>query len=132
MPFAGFGPNALPFLTALAFHQTREWFEANKATYESDLKTPMGDLVEDLSAAFAKAARATSEASATPAGVAGGGAETVSPAGDELSFFSSLAAFVSGWSLVAGKGSRDRVSGRCGLPVASTETGFFSSSKPKI
>ncbi len=55
MSFRGFGPNALPFLKALAFHQTREWFEANKATYESDLKAPMGDLVEDLSAAFAKA-----------------------------------------------------------------------------
>lgn len=55
MPFRGFGPNALPFLKALAFHQTREWFEANKATYELDLKGPMGDLVEDLSAAFAKA-----------------------------------------------------------------------------
>jgi uncharacterized protein (TIGR02453 family) len=55
MPFQGFGPRALPFLKALAFHQTREWFEANRATYESDLKTPMGELVEDLSAAFAKA-----------------------------------------------------------------------------
>ena len=55
MPFAGFGPNALPFLKALAFHQTKEWFEANKATYESDLKTPMGDLVETLAVAFAKA-----------------------------------------------------------------------------
>jgi uncharacterized protein (TIGR02453 family) len=55
MPFTGFGPNALPFLKALAFHQTKEWFEDNRATYENDLKTPMGDLVEDLSAAFAKA-----------------------------------------------------------------------------
>jgi uncharacterized protein (TIGR02453 family) len=55
MPFAGFGPQALPFLKALAFHQTKEWFEANRATYESDLKTPMGDLVEDLAVAFAKA-----------------------------------------------------------------------------
>jgi uncharacterized protein (TIGR02453 family) len=54
MPFQGFGPQALPFLKALAFHQTKEWFEANKAIYESDLKTPMGDLVEDLAAAFAK------------------------------------------------------------------------------
>ena len=54
MPFTGFGPNALPFLKALAFHQTKEWFEDNRATYENDLKTPMGDLVEDLSAAFAK------------------------------------------------------------------------------
>ena len=55
MPFAGFGPNALPFLKALAFHQTKEWFEANKATFEPDLKAPMGDLVEDLTAVFAKA-----------------------------------------------------------------------------
>jgi uncharacterized protein (TIGR02453 family) len=55
MAFQGFGPKALPFLKALGFHQTKEWFDANRATYESDLKTPMGDLVEDLSAAFAKA-----------------------------------------------------------------------------
>jgi uncharacterized protein (TIGR02453 family) len=53
--FQGFGPQALPFLKALAFHQTKEWFEANRATYESDLRTPMGDLIEQLSAAFAKA-----------------------------------------------------------------------------
>jgi uncharacterized protein (TIGR02453 family) len=55
MPFAGFGPDALPFLKALAFHQSKAWFDANKATFESDLKTPMGDLVETLAAAFAKA-----------------------------------------------------------------------------
>jgi uncharacterized protein (TIGR02453 family) len=55
MPFSGFGPQALPFLKALAFHQTKEWFEANRATYEQDVKTPMGDLVEDLTTAFAKA-----------------------------------------------------------------------------
>jgi uncharacterized protein (TIGR02453 family) len=53
--FRGFGPKALPFLKALAFHQNKEWFEENRATYEADLKTPMGDLVEDLSAALAKA-----------------------------------------------------------------------------
>ena len=55
MPFAGFGPDALPFLKALAFHQTKDWFEANKPTFEADLKTPMGDLVETLAAAFAGA-----------------------------------------------------------------------------
>ena len=55
MSFQGFGSQALPFLKALGFHQTKEWFEANRATYEGALKTPMGDLVEDLSAAFAKA-----------------------------------------------------------------------------
>jgi len=55
MSFAGFGSQAIPFLKALGFHQTKEWFEANRATYESDLKGPMGELVEDLSAAFATA-----------------------------------------------------------------------------
>ncbi len=54
MSFRGFGPDALPFLKALAFHQTREWFEANKSTYESDLKIPMGDLIEELAVAFAR------------------------------------------------------------------------------
>ena len=53
--FQGFGPKTLPFLKALAFHQTKEWFEANRATYEGDIKAPLGDLVEDLSAAFAEA-----------------------------------------------------------------------------
>ena len=53
--FQGFGPQALPFLKALSFHQNKEWFEANRATYEGDIKAPMGDLVEDLSAAFAQA-----------------------------------------------------------------------------
>jgi uncharacterized protein (TIGR02453 family) len=55
MPFQGFGPEAIPFLKALGFHQTKEWFEANRGTYESALKAPLGDLVEDLTAAFAKA-----------------------------------------------------------------------------
>jgi uncharacterized protein (TIGR02453 family) len=48
MTFAGFGPNALPFFKALKFHQSREWFEANRETYESAVKGPMGDLVEDV------------------------------------------------------------------------------------
>lgn len=55
MPFAGFGPDALPFLKALTFHQSKEWFDANRPTFEADLKTPMGDLVETLAAAFATA-----------------------------------------------------------------------------
>ncbi len=54
MAFQGFGPQALPFLKALAFHQTKEWFEDNRATYDSQLKGPLGDLVEELSARFAK------------------------------------------------------------------------------
>jgi uncharacterized protein (TIGR02453 family) len=48
MTFAGFGPKALPFFKALKFHQSREWFEANRETYETAVKGPMGDLVEDV------------------------------------------------------------------------------------
>ena len=48
MAFAGFGPQALPFFKALKFHQSREWFEANRATYETAIKGPMGDLIEDV------------------------------------------------------------------------------------
>ncbi|HYC24722.1 MAG TPA: TIGR02453 family protein [Roseiarcus sp.] len=55
MTFAGFGSNALPFFKALAFHQNKEWFEENRSTYENEIKTPLGDLVDDLAAAFAKA-----------------------------------------------------------------------------
>jgi uncharacterized protein (TIGR02453 family) len=55
MPFDGFGSNALPFFKALAFHQSKEWFEENRATYERDVKTPLGDLIDDLAAAFVKA-----------------------------------------------------------------------------
>jgi uncharacterized protein (TIGR02453 family) len=55
MSFQGFGPKALPFFKALAFHQSREWFEANRATYESAVKGPMGDLVEDVGRRLAAA-----------------------------------------------------------------------------
>ena len=55
MAFSGFGPQAVPFFKALAFHQTKDWFEANRAIYEDEIKGPLGDLVEDLAARFAKA-----------------------------------------------------------------------------
>ena len=55
MSFKGFGPQALPFFKALGFHQTKEWFDENRATYESEVKGPFGDLIEDLAVAFAKA-----------------------------------------------------------------------------
>src|ERR1700688_2516399 len=48
MTFAGFGPKALPFFKALKFHQSREWFEANREIYDSAVKGPMGDLVEEV------------------------------------------------------------------------------------
>ncbi len=53
--FAGFGPKALPFFKALTFHQRREWFEANRETYESAVRGPMGDLVEDVAERLGKA-----------------------------------------------------------------------------
>jgi uncharacterized protein (TIGR02453 family) len=52
--FQGFGPNALPFFKALKFHQSKEWFEANRALYETDVLQPMVALLGDLTAAFAK------------------------------------------------------------------------------
>src|SRR5271156_3792570 len=55
MTFAGFGPKALPFFKALKFHQSREWFEANRETYESAVKGPMGDLVEEVAERLGRA-----------------------------------------------------------------------------
>jgi uncharacterized protein (TIGR02453 family) len=55
MTFSGFGPKALPFFKALAFHQSREWFEANRDSYESAIRGPMGDLVEDVAERLRKA-----------------------------------------------------------------------------
>jgi len=53
MTFTGFGGKALPFLKALDFHQNREWFNENRALYESELQSPLGDLVEELTVRFA-------------------------------------------------------------------------------
>ena len=55
MSFQGFGPKALPFFKALAFHQSREWFEANRDVYENAIKGPLGDLVEDVAERLKKA-----------------------------------------------------------------------------
>jgi uncharacterized protein (TIGR02453 family) len=55
MTFAGFSPKALPFFKALKFHQSREWFEANRETYESAVKGPIGDLVEEVAERFREA-----------------------------------------------------------------------------
>jgi uncharacterized protein (TIGR02453 family) len=53
--FAGFGPKALPFFKGIAFHQNKEWFDANRGLYESDVVEPMIALLGDLTARFAKA-----------------------------------------------------------------------------
>jgi uncharacterized protein (TIGR02453 family) len=55
MGFAGFGPKALPFFRAFAFHQSREWFEANCEPYESAVKGALDDLVEDVAGRLRRA-----------------------------------------------------------------------------
>ena len=47
--FVGFGPDALPFLKALGFHQSRDWFQENRKIYEENLLIPFGTLLEDAS-----------------------------------------------------------------------------------
>lgn len=39
--FTGFSPDTLNFLKALGFHQSREWFEENRALYLSAFKEPL-------------------------------------------------------------------------------------------
>ncbi|MDX8479480.1 TIGR02453 family protein [Mesorhizobium sp. VK24D] len=53
--FKGFGEKAIPFLKALDFHQSREWFQENRDLYQSELHEPFCDLVETLSERFAAA-----------------------------------------------------------------------------
>jgi uncharacterized protein (TIGR02453 family) len=53
--FRGFGQKAIPFLKALDFHQSREWFQENRDLFERELRDPFGDLVETLSERFAAA-----------------------------------------------------------------------------
>jgi uncharacterized protein (TIGR02453 family) len=50
--FDGFGDKALPFLRALAFHQSREWFAENRALYDSDIKRPMHAMIDAATARF--------------------------------------------------------------------------------
>jgi uncharacterized protein (TIGR02453 family) len=52
-PFSGFRPAALTFLRALKKNNRREWFEANRATFERDIKEPMKAFVEELDVKFA-------------------------------------------------------------------------------
>ncbi|MEM9205533.1 MAG: TIGR02453 family protein [Pseudomonadota bacterium] len=53
--FEGFGDKALPFLKAIGFHQSRDWFQENKKLYEKELREPLVALVEDVSTRFEKA-----------------------------------------------------------------------------
>ncbi len=43
--FAGFPPETLGFLSQLSVNNNRDWFQANKTTFEQKVKAPMFDLV---------------------------------------------------------------------------------------
>ncbi|MHB8839917.1 MAG: DUF2461 domain-containing protein [Gemmatimonadaceae bacterium] len=51
--FTGLRPTALTFLRALKKNNRREWFEANRATYERELREPLKVLIEELDVRFA-------------------------------------------------------------------------------
>jgi len=46
--FRGFGPGAFSFFRRLRRHNTREWFEAHRADYESEVLSPLRALVEEV------------------------------------------------------------------------------------
>jgi len=54
-PFDGFGPDALRLLAQLAKHNDRAWFAPRKARFQRELLEPMAALVDDASAALARA-----------------------------------------------------------------------------
>src|SRR3954462_2576202 len=46
--FSGFRPAAFTFLRSLKKHNEREWFERNRATYESEVRAPLAALAEEV------------------------------------------------------------------------------------
>jgi uncharacterized protein (TIGR02453 family) len=54
--FTGFRPAALTFLRGLRRHNEREWFEANRPTYEAEVRAPLAALVEDVDVRLATVA----------------------------------------------------------------------------
>lgn len=55
MGFTGFGRGAPAFFTELAGNNAREWWLANKARYDADVRGPLELLLEDLAAEFGEA-----------------------------------------------------------------------------
>lgn len=55
MSFTGFGPRATQFFADLAADNTREWWLANKARYDTEVRGPLEALLEDLAAEFGEA-----------------------------------------------------------------------------
>jgi uncharacterized protein (TIGR02453 family) len=53
--FSGFGKGATGFYDELAANNSREWWLANKARYEDEIRRPMEQLLEDVAAEFGEA-----------------------------------------------------------------------------
>lgn len=54
--FSGFRPEALRFLRRLERNNRREWFERNRAVYETEVRDPMRALVEEMDVQLARLA----------------------------------------------------------------------------
>jgi uncharacterized protein (TIGR02453 family) len=54
--FGGFRPEALRFLRRLKRNNRREWFERNRAAYETEVRYPMRALVEEMDVRLARLA----------------------------------------------------------------------------
>jgi uncharacterized protein (TIGR02453 family) len=54
--FRGFGPGALAFLRRLTRNNNREWFERNRAVYETEVRGPLRALVEEMDVRLARLA----------------------------------------------------------------------------
>lgn len=52
--FSGFHPSCLQFLDELATHNIREWFQKNKARYESDVREPALEFITAMQKPLAK------------------------------------------------------------------------------
>lgn len=55
MSFTGFGPGTLSFLHELSFNNSREWFSANKARYEAEIRDPAEAFIVALGSALSAA-----------------------------------------------------------------------------
>jgi uncharacterized protein (TIGR02453 family) len=53
--FEGFGAGVVRFYEELAANNTRDWWHANKARYERDVRAPLEHLLEDLRGEFGEA-----------------------------------------------------------------------------
>ena len=55
MTFSGFGRGAIPFFNDLAANNSRDWWYANKARYDAEVRQPLEDLLEALASEFGEA-----------------------------------------------------------------------------